>query len=141
MDSLLQGSVALLAGKVQRGEVRAAAVAEHGPAARERRRERPGQRPGPVARRRAEVGTRLGERTMLRGYGGGAQALLQEPNSGTVRALFKHDVERALALFLPDARLTAPIGIVADQDTIRVSIQYVAAPDQVVQRLALTFSA
>lgn len=87
------------------------------------------------------LGTRLGERTMLRGYGGGAQALLQEPNSGTVRALFKHDVERALALFLPDARLTAPIGIVADQETIRVSIQYVAAPDQVVQRLTLTFSA
>ena len=85
------------------------------------------------------LGTRVGERTMLRGYGGGVQAFLQEPNSETTRALFKHDVEQALALFMPEARLTAPLTLRADDDGIKIVIQYVASPQQVVQRLELTF--
>jgi phage baseplate assembly protein W len=76
---------------------------------------------------------------MLRGYGGGVQAFLQEPNSETTRALFKHDVEQALALFMPEARLTAPLTLRADDDGIKIVIQYVASPQQVVQRLELTF--
>jgi phage baseplate assembly protein W len=85
------------------------------------------------------LGTRVGERTMLRSYGGGVQALLQEPNNETTRALFKHDVEQALAVFMPDARLTAPLTLRADQDSIEIVIEYVASPAQVVQRLQLTF--
>jgi phage baseplate assembly protein W len=85
------------------------------------------------------LGTRLGERTMLRGFGGGADQLLQEPNNETTRTLFKHDIEQALAVFMPEARLTAPPIVRLEQDGIRITIEYVASPDQTVQRLALTF--
>jgi phage baseplate assembly protein W len=81
------------------------------------------------------ISVRLGERTMLREYGGGAQARREQPNSPALAALVRHELELALRTFMPDLRLTAPLAVVASEGRMTVSIEYVAAPGDVIRRL------
>src|SRR2546427_5776267 len=48
------------------------------------------------------LSTRLGERVMLRSYGGGAHHRLPEANDSTIRALIKHEIQEGLRAFMPD---------------------------------------
>lgn len=82
------------------------------------------------------LSTRLGERVMLRNYGGGIYHRLQEPNTNTLHALVKHEIEQALRTFLPDVRLTAPLRLVAEEGQLTVTLEYQANPADVVRRLA-----
>ncbi len=81
------------------------------------------------------ISVRLGERTMLREYGAGVQARRQQPNSPALAALVRHELETALRTFMPDLRLTAPLTVVASEERLTVSIEYVAAPGDVIRRL------
>lgn len=83
------------------------------------------------------LGTRIGDRAMLRTYGGGAHALLHEPNDETTRTLLRHDLELALRQFLPEARLTAPLAVRVVNEQLTVAIEYVAAPGDVARRFTL----
>jgi phage baseplate assembly protein W len=83
------------------------------------------------------LSTRLGERAMLRSYGGGVHHRLQEPNDSTMRALIKHEIEQALRAFMPEVRLTAPIRISASESEMTVVVEYIADPQDVVRRLTL----
>ena len=83
------------------------------------------------------LGTRLGERVMLRTYGGGVHQRLQEPNDTTLSALIKHEMEQALRIFMPEVRLTAPIRLVAHEEELTIVVEYVADPQDVVRRLEL----
>jgi len=83
------------------------------------------------------LSTRLGERAMLRAYGGGVHHRLQEPNDSTMRALIKHEIEQALRAFMPEVRLTAPIRISASESEMTVVVEYMADPQDVVRRLTL----
>lgn len=70
------------------------------------------------------LGTRLGERAMLRTYGSGVHRHLQEPDNLMLRALVKHEIEEALRLFMPEIELTRPIRLTAAEAILLVSIEY-----------------
>ncbi|HJQ24884.1 MAG TPA: GPW/gp25 family protein [Blastocatellia bacterium] len=84
------------------------------------------------------LSTRLGERAMLRTYGGGLHHRLQSPNDATLRALVKHEIEQALRLFMPEVQLTAPLQVTAKEEELFVVIEYKASPRDLVRRLQLT---
>ena len=83
------------------------------------------------------LSTRLGERLMLRGYGGGVHHHLQEPNDTTRGAVIKHEIERALRTFMPEVRLTAPIRLTAREGELTVVVEYAANPRDAARRLEL----
>jgi phage baseplate assembly protein W len=83
------------------------------------------------------LGTRLGERVMLRTYGGGAHHRLQEPNTSTLRTILRHEMEQALRTYMPEVRLTAPIQLTARESELRIAIEYKASPRNAVRRLEL----
>jgi phage baseplate assembly protein W len=82
--------------------------------------------------------TRVGERLMLRAYGGGVQHSLQEPKSSTLRALVRHEIEQALRVYLPDARLSSPITFDFDESELQVSFEYTTDLRNLVHRLEVT---
>jgi phage baseplate assembly protein W len=84
------------------------------------------------------LSTRLGERVMLRTYGGGLHQRLQSPNDATLRALVKHEIEQALRLFMPEVQLTAPLRVTSKEEELSVVIEYQANPREVVRRLQFT---
>jgi phage baseplate assembly protein W len=84
------------------------------------------------------LSVRLGERTMLRDYGGGAYHRREEPNSPALAALVRHEIEVALRTFIPELRLVGPLTVVARESQLTVQIQYTAAPDDVLRRLDVT---
>jgi phage baseplate assembly protein W len=81
------------------------------------------------------LSVRLGERTMLREYGGGVYRRREQPNSPALAALVRHEIEAALRTYMPDLRLTAPLTVVAVESQLTVQIQYTAAPGDVLRRL------
>lgn len=83
------------------------------------------------------LSTRLGERVMLRDYGGGVHHRLQSPNDSTLRALVKHEIEQALRLYMPEVRLTAPLKLTSQESELTVVVEYTADPTDVVRRLEL----
>ena len=83
------------------------------------------------------LGTRLGERVMLRTYGGGVHHRIQDPDDATLRALIKHEIEQALRSYMPEVQLTAPIQVIAREAELTVNIDYRADPNDVVRRLEL----
>jgi phage baseplate assembly protein W len=83
------------------------------------------------------LSTRLGERVLLRSYGGGVHARLQEASSTTLRALLKHEIEQALRDFMPDLQLAAPIVVRARAEELTIVIEYRADPQDMVRRLEL----
>jgi phage baseplate assembly protein W len=83
------------------------------------------------------ISTRLAERPMLRGYGGGVHRHVQDPNSGTLRALLRHELEQAIRLFMPELRLTAPIQVLGRESELTVIVEYRADPRIGGQRLEL----
>lgn len=89
---------------------------------------------------RHALSTRLGERAMLRTYGGGVHHRVQSPNDATLRALVKHEIEQALREHLPAVRLIAPIRLVSREEELRVIVEYVADPRGEVRRLELQVS-
>lgn len=83
------------------------------------------------------LGTRLGERVMLRAYGGGVHHRLQEPNRATLRTIIRHELALALRTYMPEVRLTAPIQFVTRESELRIAVEYKASPRDVVRRLEL----
>jgi phage baseplate assembly protein W len=81
------------------------------------------------------LSVRLGERTMLRGYGGGVHARREQPNSPALAALVRHEIETALRTHMPDLRLAAPLVVVAREERLTVQMEYVAAPGDILRRL------
>jgi phage baseplate assembly protein W len=84
------------------------------------------------------LSTRLGERPMLRGYGGGVHHRLQAPNDATLRALIQYEIEQALRLYLPEVQLIAPLTLTASEQELRITLEYRADPDEAVRRLQIT---
>lgn len=83
------------------------------------------------------LSTRLGERVMLRTYGGGVHQRLQTPNDSTLRALVKHEIEEALQAYMPEVRLVAPIKVSSREEELTIILEYRADPRDVVRRLEL----
>ena len=83
------------------------------------------------------LSVRLGERQMRRDYGGAVHQRVQGANDGTLRSLVRHEIELALRGYLPEARLTSPLHLEADESVLTVTIEYRANPADVIRRLAL----
>jgi phage baseplate assembly protein W len=83
------------------------------------------------------LSTRLGERLMLRTYGGGVHHRLQSPNDATLRALVRHEIEQALRVHLPEVRLTSPLRLDSREEELTIVIEYTANPRDLVRRLEL----
>ena len=84
------------------------------------------------------LSTRLGERVLLRGYGGGVQNRLQQPNDHTLRTLIRHEIEQALRDHLPQARLAGSLRLTHSESDLTVTLDYTVDADQPAQRVALT---
>jgi phage baseplate assembly protein W len=84
------------------------------------------------------LSVRLGERPMLRDYGGGVYRRREEPNSPALAALVRHEIEAALRTFFPELRLVGPLTVVARDSVLTVQIQYSASPDDVLRNLEVT---
>jgi phage baseplate assembly protein W len=84
------------------------------------------------------LGTRVGERVLRRGYGGGAHHRVQDPNDATLGALVAYEIEQALLAHAPNVRLVGPIGLSASEEQLTVVVEYVASPADIVRRLQLT---
>jgi phage baseplate assembly protein W len=84
------------------------------------------------------LSVRLGERTMLRDYGGGVYRRREQPNSPALAALVRHEIEAALRTFFPELRLVGPLTVVARDSQLAVRIQYSASPDDVLRDLEVT---
>jgi len=83
------------------------------------------------------LSVRVGERMMLRAYGGGAHHRLQEANDTTLRALLKHEIEEGLRVFMPEVELVEPLGVSGREEELTVSIVYRADPMAMVRRLEI----
>jgi phage baseplate assembly protein W len=83
------------------------------------------------------LSVRSGERLMRRDYGGGVHQRVHHANDETLRSLVRHEIEHALRVYLPNARLTSPLHLDADEHTLTVTIEYRANPADVVRRLQL----
>jgi len=81
------------------------------------------------------IATRVGERAMLRTYGGGVHSHVQDDNDAALLALIRHEIETAIRVFLPDARLTAPLAVTSNEGEVRVTITYRGDPSDIVRRL------
>lgn len=81
--------------------------------------------------------TRLGERPMLRTYGGGLHHRLQEPNDSVLQAIIGHEIEQALMTYMPDVRLTGPIQLTSREGELEVVVFYQADLDGIVRRLGM----
>src|SRR2546428_7492130 len=68
------------------------------------------------------LSTRLGERVMLRSYGGGAHHPPQEAHDSPIRALIKHEIQEGLCAFLPDLVLVAPLPVVRAEDALTITL-------------------
>jgi phage baseplate assembly protein W len=80
---------------------------------------------------------RIGERPMLRTYGGGVHRWIQEPSDKALRTLARHQLETALRAFMPEVTLVAPPTIQSNGGTLTLTIDYKANPLDVVRRIAL----
>lgn len=83
------------------------------------------------------LATRLGERVMLRNYGGGVHHRLQDSNDETLRTLVRHEVEQALRTWIPAARLTSPVEVTRQEHRMLIAFEYVASPKDVLQRMEI----
>jgi phage baseplate assembly protein W len=83
------------------------------------------------------LGVRLGERLMLRTYGGGIHHRLQEPNDATLRSLIRHELEQALRAFFPEVRLQGPLLLTSRGSELRIQLDYRASAADVVRRLEI----
>jgi len=81
------------------------------------------------------IATRVGERVMLRTYGGGVHSHVEDDNDSALRTLVRHEIENALRQFLPDARLTAPLAVTSSEGQLTVTITYRGDPLDIVRRL------
>jgi phage baseplate assembly protein W len=84
------------------------------------------------------LSTRLGERLLRRGYGGGVHHRLHQPNDHTLRTLIRHEIEQALRNSLPQARLAGPVRLTHDESDLTVTFYYAVDPDEPARRVALT---
>ncbi len=83
------------------------------------------------------LSVRLGERVMLRDYGGGVHRRLQDPNDATLRALVKHEVTEALRRYMPEVRTVGPIRVDSSGSELRVVVEYVLRSAEGARRLEL----
>jgi phage baseplate assembly protein W len=67
--------------------------------------------------------TRIGERTMLRTYGGGVHDMLHDPNNDTLRALAQHQIAKAIAHWEPRVQLQK-VDISQDKGQLFIEIHY-----------------
>lgn len=84
------------------------------------------------------LSTRLGERVLRRGYGGGVQQRLQQPNDHTLRSLIRREIEQALRDHLPQARLVSPVRLTHAESELTVTFEYALDSAEPAQQVALT---
>jgi phage baseplate assembly protein W len=70
------------------------------------------------------LGTKLGERVMLRNYGGGVHRHLQESDNLMLRALVRHEVEEALRAFMPELELVSGIRVDFSEEKLLIALEY-----------------
>lgn len=82
--------------------------------------------------------TRIGERLLRRGYGGGVHGRLHEPDDGTLDPLVRHEMELAIRTHLPQVRLIGPVRVAGGGNgELRILVDYRVADDEVARQLAI----
>jgi hypothetical protein len=83
--------------------------------------------------------TRVGERLMVREYGGGVNQLLHENINNGLIAVARHQIGRAMLRFEPRV-LPQEISVIQHEGTLYLRIQYIQADRPGLQTLAMPIS-
>jgi hypothetical protein len=82
--------------------------------------------------------TTVGERVMLRDYGGGLRQLLHDPNNDAIRAIVQHQVAKAIGTYEPRVLVQA---VTATQDApagvLNINVQYIVRQTNEVQTMSV----
>lgn len=68
--------------------------------------------------------TAIGERPMLRDYGGGLNQLVHDPNNDALRALIQHQVTKAIVSWEPTIQVQA-LNIVQQDGDLLLELRYI----------------
>jgi phage baseplate assembly protein W len=82
--------------------------------------------------------TTVGERVMLRDYGGGLRQLLHDPNNDAMVAIVRHQVAKAIGTYEPRV-LVQTVDITQDEDVgvLTVSVKFVVRQTKQVQQVSV----
>jgi phage baseplate assembly protein W len=82
--------------------------------------------------------TTVGERVMLRDYGGGLRQLLHDPNNDAMRAIVQHQVAKAVGAYEPRVLVQA-VNVTQDEDAgvLSVDVQYIVRQTKQVQTVSV----
>ncbi|PCC73774.1 Gene 25-like lysozyme [Nannocystis exedens] len=82
--------------------------------------------------------TGVGERIMRRGYGGGLQQLVHDPNNEVLRGVVQHQVAKSLGRLEPRIILQE-VRVVQDGETLLLRIKYIVRSTRQVQTFSVPF--
>jgi uncharacterized protein len=80
--------------------------------------------------------TTVGERAMLRDYGGGLRQLLHDPNNDAMRAIVQHQVAKAIATYEPRV-IVQTVSVTQDDGVLTVNVQFVVRQTKQVQKVSV----
>jgi phage baseplate assembly protein W len=82
--------------------------------------------------------TTVGERVMLRDYGGGLRQLLHDPNNDAIRAIVQHQVAKAIGTYEPRVLVQA-VNVTQDEvaGVLNIGVQYVVRQTKQVQTVSV----
>ena len=84
--------------------------------------------------------TTVGERAMLRDYGGGLRQLLHDPNNDAMRAIVQHQVAKAIGAYEPRVLVQA-VTITQDpvDGVLTVNVQFIVRQTKQVQTVSVPY--
>lgn len=82
--------------------------------------------------------TGIGERVMRRGYGGGLQQLVHDPNNQILRGIVQHQVAKSLGQLEPRIALQA-VQITQEGSTLSLRISYIVRRTRQAQTFSVPF--
>ncbi|WAS91043.1 GPW/gp25 family protein [Nannocystis punicea] len=82
--------------------------------------------------------TGMGERIMRRGYGGGLQQLVHDPNNEVLRGVVQHQVAKSLGRLEPRIILQE-VRVTQDGETLLLRIKYIVRSTRQVQTFSVPF--
>jgi phage baseplate assembly protein W len=82
--------------------------------------------------------TTVGERVMLRDYGGGLRQLLHDPNNDAIRAIVQHQVAKAIGADEPRVLVQA-VNVTQDASAgvLSINVQYIVRQTKQVQTMSV----
>lgn len=80
--------------------------------------------------------TGVGERVMLREYGGGIRQLVHDPNNEALRAIVQHQIAKSIGRWEPRVMLQR-VTVTVEQSVLKAELEYVVRRNRQPHRLSI----